>query len=409
MPDQHRSRLDPVDYLVAAHEAETLALEYLLQRVELTVVISNLIHAIQRERGASGLFAASRGERFVEQRETLIRETGAWQTRLERALERMHASLTPAQAGNRLLSRLAYALHLLGSLPALRGGTSSLEISVDCARHQYTEVIQALLAIVFETADTAPDPEVTRALVAMFHFMQGKELAGQERALGAARLASGDHQPALAPQLAGLIDGQRRCLEIFEDLADPDSLDIWRHLGDPAGTGELERFRRMISLPPDREGEDCALSETWFDCTTRRIDAMKQVEDALEQHLHVLSEKRLDTARQALAQDRSVIRDKDTPEMNEVPSLPLPGQDPNLVRLLHDQNRRLQTMQEELEQARAALAERKLVDRAKALLMKHRGLNEDDAYRLLRKMAMNQNRRIGDIARTLLAMSDILK
>lgn len=62
----------------------------------------------------------------------------------------------------------------------------------------------------------------------------------------------------------------------------------------------------------------------------------------------------------------------------------------------------------ELEEARSALEERKLVDRAKAILMQTRGLTEPDAYALLRSTAMNQNRRIVEIAQSLITAQSLL-
>jgi AmiR/NasT family two-component response regulator len=75
---------------------------------------------------------------------------------------------------------------------------------------------------------------------------------------------------------------------------------------------------------------------------------------------------------------------------------------------VHDQARRLQAMSDELETVRAALNERKLVERAKGVLMAHRSLTEDEAYRSLRQMAMNQKRRLADVAQMVLSMADVL-
>ena len=65
-------------------------------------------------------------------------------------------------------------------------------------------------------------------------------------------------------------------------------------------------------------------------------------------------------------------------------------------------------MQTELHEAKTALAERKTVDRAKAILMNSRNLSEADAYVLLRTTAMNQNRRIVDVAEALITASSLL-
>ncbi len=70
---------------------------------------------------------------------------------------------------------------------------------------------------------------------------------------------------------------------------------------------------------------------------------------------------------------------------------------------------RYHTMREELERARLSLVERKTVDRAKGLLMEQKGIGEEAAYKLLRKLAMDQNKRIGEVAQDLLTYAKALK
>jgi response regulator NasT len=68
-----------------------------------------------------------------------------------------------------------------------------------------------------------------------------------------------------------------------------------------------------------------------------------------------------------------------------------------------------QQLQDDLAKAKADLESRKTVERAKGLLMRERGLDEDGAYRLLRKLAMDKGRPIGSVAADLLAFANILK
>jgi len=65
-------------------------------------------------------------------------------------------------------------------------------------------------------------------------------------------------------------------------------------------------------------------------------------------------------------------------------------------------------MHSELEEARTQLADRKTIDRAKAILMQTRGLSEPDAYALLRTTAMNQGKKMVDVAAALITASDLL-
>ncbi|MGX9118629.1 ANTAR domain-containing response regulator [Mesorhizobium sp. BHbsci] len=65
-------------------------------------------------------------------------------------------------------------------------------------------------------------------------------------------------------------------------------------------------------------------------------------------------------------------------------------------------------MARELEEARSELEDRKVIDRAKGILMRSRGLSEDAAYTLLRKTAMNQNRKISEIAQSLVTAAGLM-
>jgi two-component system, response regulator / RNA-binding antiterminator len=66
-------------------------------------------------------------------------------------------------------------------------------------------------------------------------------------------------------------------------------------------------------------------------------------------------------------------------------------------------------MVRDLEEARSELESRKVIDRAKGILMKSKGVSEDEAYGLLRKTAMNQNRKISEIAQSLVMAAGLLE
>lgn len=68
----------------------------------------------------------------------------------------------------------------------------------------------------------------------------------------------------------------------------------------------------------------------------------------------------------------------------------------------------MQSLRNDLNKARADLAARKTIDRAKGILMKSRNLSEDEAYKLLRKHAMDTGRPIQAVAADILAVSDLL-
>ena len=67
-----------------------------------------------------------------------------------------------------------------------------------------------------------------------------------------------------------------------------------------------------------------------------------------------------------------------------------------------------QALRRELDQAQTNLAERKVIERAKGIVMKQRRCSEDEAYALLRKLAMDRNQRLAQVAESVITMAELL-
>lgn len=89
------------------------------------------------------------------------------------------------------------------------------------------------------------------------------------------------------------------------------------------------------------------------------------------------------------------------------------GLNPDRIRTILDvaihRFREYQSLKSELEQTRMQLNERKLIERAKGILMKKRQLSEDEAYQSLRKMAMDRNLKLSELARSIIAAAELLE
>lgn len=70
--------------------------------------------------------------------------------------------------------------------------------------------------------------------------------------------------------------------------------------------------------------------------------------------------------------------------------------------------RQVKALADELDRTRTQLAERKLIERAKGIIMVQRGVSEEQAYQLLRKTAMDRNKRMADIADSIVSASELL-
>lgn len=423
-----------LSFLVAARRCEIDELEQLARTSELVGTIGRLVHALQRERGLSNVLLASQGRRYAAQRTAQIGECGRFEREVRLGFDLLESEGRRAGSGTRLFSRIAWVLPGLDALPALRRRIGALEMTALEATAAFAKLIAGLLAVVFEAADGATDPEISRLLAAMFNFMQGKEFAGQERACGAAAFATGVNDPQRQRQWLQLIAAQERCFHVFADFAGPAMSQLWREREPAAEHAELEKLRRIACAAPTGVPLDPELSAVWFDCCSLRIDAMKDVEERLAIDLRDLCrDKTLQSRTEAesyeallahLAVESNIAASAffDEPGTGPVPlvagaalgapsapSAPYGHQlERSILEMMQEQAQRLQAMSDELDTVRTALNERKLVERAKGLLMAHRRMTEPEAHQMLRQTAMNQNRRVVDVAESVLSMADYL-
>lgn len=417
-----------LSFLVAAKRCEIAELQQLALTSALVNVTGRLVHGLQRERGLSNLHLGSQGARFAEMRARQIEECRQIEAELRACFDTLDTGSARIGHGARLFSRIAYVLHGLDALEALRERVASLTWTTRQATEAYVRLIAGLLAVVFEAADSASDPEVSRLLVALFNFMQGKEFAGQERAAGSALFASGRADAAEQQHLLHLIDSQERCLQVFVEFANPKAVDLWAASQASATLAELERLRRVLCTAAQGAPLNVQLSQVWFDCCSQRMDRMKVVEDRLALDLLRTCEDKITAARADMeayqALGTTTARETDALSFFKlVPASAPPTGSPgfgtppqayglqlerSILELVQEQAHRLQTMSEELDTVRASLNERKLIERAKGLLMAHRQLSEEEAHKTMRQMAMNQNRRLVEVAEAVLAMADML-
>jgi hypothetical protein len=418
-----------LSFLIAALRCEIDALEQLARTSALVGTIGRLVHALQRERGISNVLLASRGQRFASQRSAQIAECLRVEEAVRASFDQLEADAGRIGNGARLFSRIAWVLPGLEGLPELRRRVAALELSPADATAAFVKLIAGLLAVVFEAADGATDPEISRQLVAMFNFMQGKEFAGQERACGAAAFASGHNDSARQQQWLHLIESQERCFQVFAEFSGTGLAELWRSSQSPAQLAEQERLRRIACAAPAGVALDTELSQTWFDCCSRRIDAMQSVEERLADDLRRTCEQKTSQARAELQAHDALLaklaREAGAPAavfFDEQPAADSPGQpqpmgsttpygrqlERSILEMVQEQSHRLQAMSDELDTVRAALNERKLVERAKGLLMAHRRLSEEEAHKMLRQTAMSQNRRLVDVAESVLSMAEYL-
>jgi len=406
----------PLRFLLAARRSELQGLEALARTCELVLRISALVHALQKERGYSNLILCSAADRLQPALASLSSEAGAAEADVRALLDGLETDPTAGAGRARLLNCIAYALFRLDELPGLRREVRDRRVQATDADVRFTQAIGSLLAIVFEAADASLDPDVTRILVALLNFMQGKELSGQERACGVMGFTTGWFGDAQKARMLGLAANQARSFAVFTQYAQGAPLDAW----DQAQQQDqpVQRMRDMAQHTSDTQRVDSGLAELWFDLCTARMDTMRNVETLLARDLAAQCARRIAETRQELDDRRLLLSRHADHASGRALSLvfsvqsrildepPEDGVGNDLERsildMMREQTLRMQRADEALGNVRGALDERKRIDRAKLLLISRYGLTEQAAHERLQRAAMDAGLSLADVARQII-------
>lgn len=347
--------------------------------------LQELVHAIQRERGSTSL-------RLTDQNHIYVGLMNDFRADVDR---RRHALLSSLQdslpqqdlaaMGYRFFRKLELAIQAIDLLASLREDVNAGRITSDQSTLAYSQIVEALLAVAFELAQFDNPPSVMRLLVALVYTMQGKELAGQERALLGAGFAAGGVPEALKAALAHRIEGQGHCLEIFIEQAPPELVAVHQAFMAGPVAQELARLRAAAQQAEEGTGRCERPALYWFDQATVYIDHLRMLESRLSEELTTACESPVSL---------------DHPVTSRPPANPATDA---ALGLIATQTRRILAVESELRSLQQVLGERHLIDRAKALIMSREGIPEQEAYQLMRKTSMDTGARLTAVARQVIA------
>ncbi len=246
--------------------------------------ISRFIHEMQRERGASAVFVGSRGEQLraelPKQRQLTDEHRGA-------ALDFMK-QLRASATTDAMSAGVAAAENAVGELDTKRKQIDSLAITAPESNTYFTMSIAKLLALTGEITKASNRSDVTVAISAYVAFMNGKELAGQERATSAAGISVGKFDSAGYVRVLGLRAAQESYFSVFEAAATPEQIAFFKKTVSGPVVEELAKMREAIA---DRGlvGDLGFDGKAWYQTATARIDLLKVVEDRLADDLDALT------------------------------------------------------------------------------------------------------------------------
>jgi hemerythrin-like metal-binding protein len=248
---------------------------------QLAPTISNLVHELQKERGTSAGFIGSKGKRFTEK---LPEQRNESDLRLG-ALQQEFRKFPIASYSNKLKSKIEIAEKALSNLNDKRTEITNLKISVPEMAGYYTPTIGKLLSIVEEMAILSKDAQVTGSIAAYTAFLQAKERAGIERAMGSGGFSSGKFSPPIYNTFLQLIAMQDTFLSRFSIFASEEQISFLKDTVKGPDVEEVNRLRKIAIDSPVTGSTEGIEGLYWFETITKKIDLLKQVEDKVSNDL----------------------------------------------------------------------------------------------------------------------------
>ena len=252
-----------------------------LELSQVAPVISAVVHEMQKERGMSAGFIASKGAKFFQDLPAQRKLTDNSQAALAAALNSFDAASFSAE----LVNRIETAERALANLSAKRAQVSGLEINVPQMAGFYTPTIAKLLHIIEDMTVLSTEATVTNAITAYTAFLQGKERAGVERAMGAVGYGSGAFQPAIHGKFQQLIAMQDIFLSRFANYASDDQKAFLKSTVSGAAVNEVNRLRKIAIDSPVTGTLERIEGGYWFKTITEKIELLKTVEDKIASDL----------------------------------------------------------------------------------------------------------------------------
>src|SRR5262245_23949330 len=246
--------------------------------------VSTFVHELQRERGISAVFLGSKG---AQMRNELPGQRKSSDDQRQPALAIM--AVLKATATGEFRGAIDAAEAAVGGLDARRKEVDAMSLTFGASSAYYTDTIAKLLTVTNEIAKVSGQGGVAMAISAYVNFVQGKERAGQERALGAGGIGQGRFELAAYSRMLGLVAAQDVYFNAFSAATTPELREFLARTVSGPAVDNVARMRDVI-VKGGLEGEMSGLdSKTWFDAATSRIDLLKTVEDRIAADLSSLT------------------------------------------------------------------------------------------------------------------------
>lgn len=245
--------------------------------VELSVYSSQLVHELQKERGISAGYLASKDEGIISQLNMQYKVTNVHLSELQEFIGTYSEEL---KVNSRIWGGIAKSDTLLKRIQSMRLDIKNMRVPLDDALSYYTRINSLLLSFSGMSAQESEIVEITRALITYQAYLEGKERAGIERAVLNSAFSSKEFSSKMYEKFIKILSEQNNYFAIAQLYADKSQLKEIRSLLGNSSLKNVEFFREKAMKHELNQS-----AKAWFSSATERIEKLKLGEDVLTNHI----------------------------------------------------------------------------------------------------------------------------
>lgn len=256
-------------------------MESLGHLAEMAVYIGDVVHEQQKERGLTAVFMGSSGQQSGDR----LREQ---RKEVDKAREKFFADLKDfdrAKYDQTFNKDLDAFLDTMKKTQNIRSSVDSLSIPGAEAVAYYTGLNGQMLGFVNYVANVTSDARIMREMVAYVNFLQSKERAGLERAVGATGFNKGAFDSESLNKLKKLVTEQDTYASVFLAYASDTQKGLYSDLLKGADAKDIEEMRKA-ALSGDIAG---ITGDRWFATMTKKIDGLKSIEIVIAEDMEAMA------------------------------------------------------------------------------------------------------------------------
>ena len=258
---------------------------------ELSVVYSELVHELQKERGMTAGFLGSKGTKFGSKLKNQREETNLKRSEKESFLSENYFNIDE-------ITRLNDAINQsLEKIDSIRQQVDAQSIPIGKAITYYTQLNKQLLSIAALNAKISSDPLITKETIAYYNFLQGKERAGIERAVLSNTFATDFFAEGMYAKFITLVSEQHVYFDNFNQLSDVESQ---KFLEQQLNIKAVKKVLELREIATTSQSGFSINPEFWFAKSTERIGQLKKVENFLDEKILALVEAKSSSALQSM-------------------------------------------------------------------------------------------------------------